>query len=441
MSGLYTHQYRHAATCSFCKLGDRGEQKDKCEKVRETMAALKALTTAQEPYASWSQVAGQIHEHTGVSDETFDLVVRSCREQLIALHGHKTQQAGRLLLTPENQTLLLLCFMRDSPTDKRLAEWFPGEKEYYAYENVKHIASVVAPVLVHYVKPPDHIRNIIQSGHLARAAFFTDSSDTKIPRPGRGQSYDRRLYYNGKYRHWGIKFQVSVGLDGRIWENSKAYPCSISDRQVFEESSLPALILSKNIRGVGDSHYVKCEGMYGKKLGSKQSIEFEDYNQTIENVRAIIENANARLKIWKVLGGTWLHDRRDLGFFGQLVTIACGLLNLEIMHGHPLRVNLQTLLPRVANPRHAKKLKKVEEKLAATEESSSEEEESEEGVEDEDVGQYHEIDRIKSHRKGRAKGKDVIFYRVKFLDGPDRECTEDFITAEALVEYRQHHHV
>jgi hypothetical protein len=341
------------------------------------MAALKIRQAGQEPYASWTLMPGQIYEHTVVHDEAFDLVVRSCREELIALHGHKTQQEGRILLTPENQILLLLCFRHDNPTDKRLAEMFSGEKEKYVFENVKRIANVVAPWITLYVQPPQRVQHIIQSGHLQRGAFFTDSSDTKIPRPGKGQSYDRRLYYNGKYRHWGIKWQISIGLDGFIWENSLAYPCSVSDRKVFDESILPNLISSKNIRGIGDSHCSLCEGMYGKKLGSKQSVVFEDYNQEIENVRAIVENANVRLKAWKVLGGTWRHDRHDLHFFGQLVTIGCGLLNLEIKHGHPIRKNLLTLLPRIANPRHAKKIAKVEE-LAAMEESSDEEDKSEE---------------------------------------------------------------
>ena len=184
MEGLYTHKYRHCATCAFCKVGDRGARKRKHDALRESADTLGRLHAEQEPYASWKQVEGKIYEHTGVHEATFDLVVRSCREQLTSLHGLKTRQDDRVLHTPETQTLLL-----------------------------------------------------------------------------------------------------------------------------------------------------------------------------------------------------------------------------------PM------------------------------EESSSEEEKSEADSEEEDLGQYHEIDKIKSHRKGRAKGQPVIFYRVKFLDGPDRECTEDFITCEALQEYRQHHHV
>jgi transposase len=73
---------------------------------------------------------------------------------------------------------------------------------------------------------------------------------------------------------------------------------------------------------------------------------------------------------------------------------------------------------------------------------SSKEDKSEvEEVSEEDVDQYHAIDRIKSHRTGTVRGSPTVFYRVKFLDGPDKECTEEFITAAALAEYRQHHHV
>jgi hypothetical protein len=65
--------------------------------------------------------------------------------------------------------------------------------------------------------------------------------------------------------------------------------------------------------------------------------------------------------------------------------------------------------------------------------------EFEEGSEEDVDGQFYEIDRIKSHRTGKLKGTPTIFYRVKFLEGPDRECTEEFITPEALEEYRKHH--
>mgnify|MGYP000941995561 FL=1 len=182
--------------------------------------------------------------------------------------------------------------------------------------------------------------------------------------------------------------------------------------------------------------------MYGKKLGTKQSIAFAEYNQDIENVRAIIENVNHRIKVWKVFGGEWLHDRHDLDFMSDLVMVVCALLNLEVTHGHPIRKDLHTLLPRVANQRHKEKQRKKAEgkHLTAVEEQSSGVEEMDTS-EDEEEEEFHEVDRILSHRKGMAQKKPVIFYLVRFLDGVKMECTADNITSEALDEYHALHAV
>jgi hypothetical protein len=57
----------------------------------------------------------------------------------------------------------------------------------------------------------------------------------------------------------------------------------------------------------------------------------------------------------------------------------------------------------------------------------------EEGAED---GEFCPILKITKHRDGRAKKKPVVFYFVTFVDGEKRWCTEEFITKEALEEYR-----
>src|SRR6185437_13106907 len=137
-------------------------------------------------------------------------------------------------------------------------------------------------------------------------------------------------YFFKKGGSWAIKWQVSIGLNGKIWEHGSAgYPGSASDRQIFEESSLPEFIEETGVHGVGDSHYVKCLGMYGKKLGSKQEVEYAAYNEEIDAVRAIVENLNHRMKVWNVLQ-EWTCNREDLDFFSQCLGSVCGLLNLEI---------------------------------------------------------------------------------------------------------------
>jgi hypothetical protein len=442
LSGRYTNYDRHARQCNHCKLRDPEQQKAKMQKRMGAKDKLAAAQASQEPLASWwSRDWVKMHEETGVCEATWDLALRSTRDELSHLHGQMKQRKGRVLLTPESQLLLLLHFMRKNPTASELAFTFPGESRKHILEHVECIARALAPIMNQYIGAPPHVRRIILSGELEGAACITDTTDFRIPRPGHGQSHDRKLYFDGKYRLWGLKAQITTGLDGRVWECSQVVACSKSDRALFEASELPALLSGFRVEGIGDSHYVKCEHMYGTKKGKHQAVDFAQYNQSIENVRALIENLNHRLKICEVFGGIWQHDRHNLDFLSNLLAIACALLNMEIDNGHPIRANLSTLQPRIANPRHerkrkAKELAAEEEELEGSEEESEEEKEEEVEEEEKKEEEFHEIECILSHRNGKARGKAVIFYRVKFLGGGVLEVIEQFITEEALAEYK-----
>jgi hypothetical protein len=276
---------------------------------------------------------------------------------------------------------------------------------------------------------PPRVRRVIRTGTLAGAGAMTDTTTVEIPRPGKGQAHDRGRFYYGKDRNWGIKFQVTVTLDARIAEHSDAYPAATSDRQIFDESKLPTLLEEKGVLVIGDAHYSLCEGAIGKKLGKLQAVEYKDRNQDIENVRAVIENANSRLKIWKVLGGTCRVDRHDLQFYTWIMSIACGLLNLEIEHGHPIRKQLARLKPRVANQVRERKRKRSLSPSDSEGQASAESEESEE---------WREIDKILRHSRGKHNTQDVIWYEVRFLGGKKRTCLAEFISQESLDHYHKH---
>ena len=301
---------------------------------------------------------------TGVCPAVFDLVLRSCKKDLTALHGGKVHQDGKLLQTAPNQLLLYLNHLKEDPTDPQLAQDFDVvEKDVLRI--IIRLSEVVGPVLAEHVKKPRRINHIIQTGFLVGAAFEVDATNTPVLRPGVGQGKDRKRFYDGKNRDWGVKVQVMAGLDAKIWDCSQAVPCSISDQELFEESHLPEMIEVAGFKGVGDAHYVRREGVYGTKKGSVQSVTHKDYNQEIENIRAYIENVNKRLKDWKVLKGPWRRDRHNLDLFSTCAMSVCGLLNLQIDNGEPVWKGISGLMPRIANPRHNNKVKSKAKALEA----------------------------------------------------------------------------
>ena len=97
-------------------------------------------------------------------------------------------------------------------------------------------------------------------------------------------------------------------------------------------------------------------------------------------------------------------------------------------------------MPRIANKKHEKKVRKRAEARESKEEEvgSSSEESSE--VEEEEEHAFHEIDHIKSSRWGTKAGKKVVYYLVKFLDGtPNMLCLKDHVSSEAIEEFHAKH--
>ena len=128
------------------------------------------------------------------------------------------------------------------------------------------------------------------------------------------ESKDRSKYYwycGSKVHHWAIKVQTTFGLDGKIWDSSKAVPYAFSDQQLFKESKVPSILArNENLKAVGDLHYS--------------------------------ENTISRLKDWKILESRYRGDRENLTLVEKFTRIICGLINIEI-EPHPIRANLRNL--------------------------------------------------------------------------------------------------
>ena len=256
--GVYRSFYEHRKTCLTCRGAWRDDprlQQEMHEAIQRKSTQLQAAQDAQEPYASWRKDAKLLKRKTGVNGTVFDLVLTSTRVELAALHGKKKFQGGQVLMTPANQLLLYLYFLREDATDAELAELFGcGEGDMLA--TLTRIGDVVSPALALYVKPPRRISHIIRTGFLINAAFELDATDTPMLRPGKGKGKDRKIFYDGKTRGWGFKSQITAGLNGRIWNCSRAVPCSTSDQSLFEESDIPGFTAVTGVKGIGDAHYM-----------------------------------------------------------------------------------------------------------------------------------------------------------------------------------------
>jgi hypothetical protein len=476
--GLYSNFARHADGCESCVKGLETRERRKAARanIYSKERVVEQGKRGQEPAKSILASTKTLHAAAGISQQTFDLVLRSTNDKLEALHGGKTKRQGHDLLNAENLLLLFFVFLRKKPLERDLANQF-HVAQGSCFDLVRRVATIVAPELENYVKPPCHPSKI-KTGYLQDAAAYTDTSNTRLKRPQ--DKADRHLYYCYKRGgSWTLKWQVTIGLDGSVWEHGSAsYPGSVSDKQIFKESDLPELLAEKGMHSVGDSHYVHCVGMYGKKVGKVQSVTYAAYNEEIDSVRNVVENLNAKIKNWASMRG-WDCDRHNLDFFTQCLGSVCGLINLELRE-HPVRKERSTLLPRVAVPRLRKR--KIEEgkreksaKKAKTdkttskkdgsdgsssagdegEEAEDEGDEVDEGDEDDESDEGDEVDEGDEddesdegdEQEGQTfyaiegiKGKQIdkkhgLMYLVKHKGSRAIWLTPEHITEDAIREY------
>jgi hypothetical protein len=151
-------------------------------------------------------------------------------------------------------------------------------------------------------------------------------------------------------------------------------------------------------------------------------------------VRALVENANKRLKNWRVLYGIYWYDRHDLDFFTNYLTTVCGLLNLEItLGGAPIRKDLS--VASLKKRRAKKKAKREQAKKRQKREKEESEEAGSEVEESDEEEEFHEIEGIVDHRETADHGR---MYRVRYKGchhSKDMWLTPDLITSDAIDEY------
>ena len=143
------------------------------------------------------------------------------------------------------------------------------------------------------------------------------------------ESTDRSQYYwyaGSRTKHWAIKVQTTFGLDGKIWDSSKAVPYAFSDQKLFKESKVPSILArNEDLRGVGDLHYSK-QDQFIPKIKNPKKKKDKERNKAIEGVRSSVENTISRLKDWQILETSYRGDRENLILVEKFTRIICGLI-------------------------------------------------------------------------------------------------------------------
>jgi hypothetical protein len=265
---------------------------------------------------------------------------------LNSFHGVKVFSVNyKKLLSKENLLALVLNWIREYPTQGSLSASF-GIPSTTVEEYLPRLVEILHKHLQSFVTPPTRIQRTIQRSLLTGTCLFVDSYPIPlIDRPDFGQkeSKHRSQYYwfaGGKANKWAIKVQITLGLDGKYWDSSKAVPYAYSDQRLYRDSKVPGILVrDETLRGIGDLHYAKQE-QFIPKVRRPKTESLKSRNKEIEKVRSSVEHCIAKLKNYKVVKGPYRGDRTNLLLLEKITRVVCAMINLEI-EKHPIQSNLR----------------------------------------------------------------------------------------------------
>ncbi|MGW5211676.1 IS5 family transposase [Streptomyces sp. NPDC004051] len=193
-------------------------------------------------------------------------------------------------LSPGRQALLALAHLRNGHPYAQLAAGFGiGTTTAYRYitEAVELLATL-APTLV-------------EAARTASTKAFVLLDGTLLP-------IDRiaadRPFYSGKHRKHGMNVQVLADPSGRLLWASPALPGAVHDVRAAREHGIIGALADadvkcwadKGYRGAGGTVRVPCWGRWETLSTGQKAI-----NRSHAKIRALVEQAVATLKSWRLL--------------------------------------------------------------------------------------------------------------------------------------------
>ncbi|MBQ1124294.1 IS5 family transposase [Streptomyces sp. B15] len=220
-----------------------------------------------------------------------DVSSRSLRFLAARLREHRRQIGSRRRrLSAGRQALPALAHLRNGTTYAQLAAGFrigTSTACRYIREAVDLLAAL-APTLAEAVKTASTKAFVILDGTL----LPTDR--TAADRP----------FYSGKHKKHGMNVQVIADPHGRLLWASPALPGAVHDTKAARTHDIIGALEAAGVecwadrgyRGAGGTMRVPCWGRWETLSAGQQA-----HNRSHARIRALVEQAMATLKTWRLL--------------------------------------------------------------------------------------------------------------------------------------------
>ena len=275
---------------------------------------------------------------TGFTSNEFITIFEQCES------GMKTNtgRGKRAQVSKEDKLVILLCYLKHYKTVDKLSETFTLSKSYthnILQETINEVADLLYRIYVENVIPDLAMRAMFPG-----ARFVLDATLQPIWTPV-GTYDERRRYFSGKHKCYGIKTQCLLDRSGLLVYCKSGVPGSVHDltiaRHTLQElrSYLHSDINEDDCSLLADLGYVGLNTLlranipYKRPPGGQLQAEQRAYNTTHASQRVICERYYGGLKSkWRIMSGKWRNDREDYSIIFKL----CSALTNADLNWHPL---------------------------------------------------------------------------------------------------------
>lgn len=219
-----------------------------------------------------------------------DVSSRSLRFLSARLREHRLRIGSRWRrLSPGRQALLALAYLRNGTTYSQLAAGFRiGTSTAYRYiREAVDVLAALAPTLAEAVRTASRKAYVLLDGTLLPIDRIAAD----------------RPFYSGKHKKHGMNVQVIADPFGRLLWASPALPGAVHDvRAARKHGIIDALEQAgtdcwadKGYRGAGGTIRVPYWGRWETLSAGQQAV-----NRSQAKIRALVEQAMATLKAWRL---------------------------------------------------------------------------------------------------------------------------------------------
>jgi len=250
-------------------------------------------------------------------DEMFQLIEKDM--SMVTIRGNPRKNIKRKNVKYNDREIffIVLYWMRNYPKDEFLSFFFNLSRKYLM-KILKNTTEIIYKRFSSFIKWPKEEEFITYLEYFKNYSFesfknhicVVDGTEVQIRTPKK----DQKDYYSVKKSQHSINFLIIILLDGRIIFVSKGKN-NFNDQSFWNKLKIRKKFIEKEYGIIGDGGFYfnpqkeerEIKGIKPIKKDDNFSFRDQIFNESLSEIRVVVENTIGRIKNWRIIGGIFHH--------------------------------------------------------------------------------------------------------------------------------------